>query len=135
MTDVLNREQRSFCMSRIRGKDTKPEVILRKALWASGHRYKIRNNLPGKPDIIFPGKRVAVYVDGCFWHQCPEHYVKPKSNAKFWERKIAGNVARDAKNNRTLNEIGWSVIRIWEHEIKENPLGSVEKIAVCLSHQ
>lgn len=128
MVDVLSTDQRSYCMSRIRGRDTGPEKILRKALWAAGLRYRIKNKLPGKPDLVFFGKKIAVFVDGCFWHGCPKHYVKPKSNTDFWEEKIAGNVARDLRTNINLNERGWLVIRIWEHQIKQDLAGCTRSI-------
>src|SRR3990167_909880 len=101
--DVLNPEQRSYCMSRIKGKNTKPEVALRKALWGLGFRYRIKSRLPGKPDIVFPALKVAIFVDGCFWHKCPEHYISPKTRVDFWEKKISGNVERDEIKNTFSN--------------------------------
>ena len=128
MADVLTAEQRSYCMSQIRGRDTIPEVSLRKALWAAGLRYRLNFKLPGKPDIVFPRSRVAVFVDGCFWHACPIHSTRPATNAKFWRKKIESNIRRDKEVNRQLEELGWSVIRIWEHEIRENLDGVVGRI-------
>ncbi|MGO2241105.1 MAG: very short patch repair endonuclease [Halomonas sp.] len=128
MSDVLPPEQRSYCMSQIKGKNTKPEVALRKALWGLGYRYRIRNRLPGKPDLVFPSLRTAVFVDGCFWHKCPDHFVQPKTRAQFWLDKISSNVARDQQNNESLISKGWQVVRIWEHEIKE----SLEHAAACV---
>jgi len=119
MTDVLTSEQRSYNMSRIRGRDTKPELRLRKALWAAGLRYRVRNSLPGKPDIVFPSARLAVFVDGCFWHGCPEHLTWPKSNADFWRRKIKRNIKRDREIDAELEKIGWKGRRYWEHEITD----------------
>src|SRR4051794_33740524 len=95
MADVLNPEQRSRCMSRIKGKNTKPELMLRKALWAAGLRYRLHTRLPGRPDLTFSGSRVVVFVDGCFWHSCPKHRTTPKTNAAFWNAKIGRNTARD----------------------------------------
>lgn len=118
--DVLTKSQRSFCMSQIKGKDTKPEITLRKSLWNLGYRYRVRNKLPGKPDIIFPGLRAVIFVDGCFWHKCPEHYQPPITRADFWDKKITGNVERDKKNNSLLKAEGWLVLRVWEHEVKQN---------------
>ena len=132
MTDVLTPEQRSYCMSRIRGRDTKPELLLRTALWAAGLRYRLANRLPGKPDIVFPGRRVAVFVDGCFWHGCPEHYKRPFSNTEFWDAKISGNRERDNRRTKELRKAGWKVIRIWDHEIKKNPLRVVNKVVRAL---
>lgn len=117
-TDVLTRSQRSHCMSRIRGRDTKPEVMLRKELWRLGLRYRIHHGLPGRPDIVFPSRRVVIFVDGCFWHRCPLHWQAPKNNAEFWERKIAANQLRDERVTRDLEEAGWRVIRIWEHQVR-----------------
>ena len=99
---------------------TKPEILLRKLLFADGFRYRVNYKVPGAPrrtiDIAFPGKRVAVFVDGCFWHGCPEHASWPKSNAQFWRDKIEANRARDADTDRRLSASGWRVIRVWAHE-------------------
>ncbi|RLT91262.1 MULTISPECIES: very short patch repair endonuclease [unclassified Ketobacter] len=133
MTDVLTKEQRSYCMSQIRAKNTKPEVILRKALWRMGWRYRINNKLPGKPDLIYPSLKVAIFIDGCFWHKCPKHYQAPKSRASFWEKKIQGNVTRDQRNNELLQSDGWLVVRVWEHEIKESLTDTVKYISEILS--
>lgn len=117
MTDVLTREQRSFCMSRIRGRDTTPEVLLRKALWARGLRYRLKTRLPGKPDLVFPRFHTVVFVDGCFWHSCPQHRVMPRKRRNFWERKLAANVQRDRSVTKALRAAGWQVVRVWEHEV------------------
>ena len=97
MSDVLSRAQRSYCMSRIRGRDTSPEVRLRKELWRRGLRYRLSSKLPGKPDLVFPACQTAVFVDGCFWHRCPQHFTAPRSNADFWRRKVDANVERDRR--------------------------------------
>nr|WP_172649152.1 very short patch repair endonuclease [Bradyrhizobium elkanii] len=123
--DVLTPRQRSHCMSRIRGRDTKPELILRRALWSAGLRYRLHHKVTGRPDIAFPGSRVAVFCDGCFWHGCPDHSVSPKTNASFWRSKIGKNRARDERVAAALTAEGWKVIRFWEHEIKSDP----EKLA------
>ncbi|WP_028313651.1 very short patch repair endonuclease [Desulfatibacillum aliphaticivorans] len=119
-TDVLTRTQRSRCMSRIKGKNTKPETSLRKALWAKGLRYRIHYNLPGKPDIVFVSAKLIVFVDGCFWHLCPIHGQLPQSNRDFWKTKLEKNVVRDKKITQELESKGWTVLRVWEHEIKED---------------
>ena len=120
MTDVLTKKQRSFNMSQIKGKDTKPEVILRKQLYARGIRgYRIHYKLSGKPDIVFLKKKIAIFVDGCFWHKCPLCFVKPKTRAKFWTKKIESNIKRDTTVKELLEKEGWIVLRIWEHEIKK----------------
>ncbi len=118
--DVLTPEQRSFCMSQIRGKDTKPETMLRKALWSLGFRHRKMSDLAGKPDIVYPYLKTVIFVDGCFWHKCPEHYRPPKTRADFWEKKISENVERDTKNNTLLQAQGWLVLRVWEHDIKQS---------------
>lgn len=111
-------------MSRIKASDTKPEVALRRALWRAGLRYRLKQKLPGKPDLTFPAARLVVFVDGCFWHACPEHRTRPKTNAAFWRDKIGSNVARDRIVNAKLEKEGWNVLRFWEHEV-EKDLGAV----------
>lgn len=128
MSDVLTKSQRSYCMSKIRGKDTTPELALRKTLWKMGYRYRLKNKLPGKPDIVFPGVKLAVFIDGCFWHGCPEHNTTPKSNAQFWAVKLNKNKERDRKVNELLMDAGWEVLRFWEHEIKKDLELVVRKI-------
>lgn len=127
MADVLTEKQRSFCMSRIKGRDTKPEVTLRKELWRLGFRYRLRSKLPGKPDLVFPKYRAVLFVDGCFWHGCPRHMVRPKTNYSFWADKVRQNKARDRRVNKILKNNGWRVIRVWEHDIR------VGKTAGCLN--
>src|SRR6185437_5040614 len=130
MHDVLTPTQRSHCMSRIRSRDTKPEVRLRKALWSLGLRYRLGSRLPGKPDAVFPTDRVALFVDGCFWHQCSKHAVKPKTNEIFWRSKLKANVDRDKRINRELRALGWRVIRVWEHDIKSNTEGLALRLSL-----
>ena len=127
-TDVMTPAQRRKCMSNIKGRDTGPEVSLRSALWAAGLRYRLRQNLPGKPDITFGMPRLAVFVDGCFWHGCPLHATKPKARRKFWRDKLRGNKIRDRKVNIQLRKIGWDVYRVWEHEVARNSALAVQKI-------
>ncbi|MFW7380185.1 MAG: very short patch repair endonuclease [Oligoflexus sp.] len=119
---MLTREQRSYCMSQIKGSETTPEVRLRKLVWSQGYRYRKKSRLPGRPDLIFPSAKIAVFVDGCFWHMCPQHFQWPKSNSSFWMEKLSRNVARDEMVNEKLNAIGWIVLRLWEHEVKDNPM-------------
>lgn len=126
--DVLTPEQRHRNMSNIRSRNTKPELLLRKVLWERGLRYRLKNDLPGKPDIIFKKYRLAIFVDGCFWHGCPEHYIEPKTRTSFWKSKINGNIERDKKNNSYLADMGWTVLRFWEHEIKNNPHNAADKV-------
>ena len=103
-----------------KGRDTRPEMALRSAVHALGLRYRVGiRPLPGlrrTADMVFPRARVAVFLDGCFWHGCPDHCRPARRNAAFWQDKIAGNVARDADTDARLREAGWSVIRVWEHE-------------------
>ena len=109
--------KRSALMSRIRGSDTTPELLLRQRLWSDGLRYRLKYKVPaGRPDLVFPGARVVVFMDGCFWHGCPDHYVRPSSRSTFWAQKLAENVERDQRQTRELEAAGWRVIRIWEHE-------------------
>jgi DNA mismatch endonuclease, patch repair protein len=120
MTDVLTPSQRSFCMSRIQGRDTSPELRLRRSLWRLGLRYSLRRNLPGKPDLTFPRHKAVLFVDGCFWHSCPEHSVRPRTNSAFWNAKLQANARRDREVNAKLAQLGWRVVRVWEHEVKDN---------------
>lgn len=102
-----------------RKKDTGPERALRSALHGRGLRYRLHARLDGvacQVDIVFSRVRVAVFVDGCFWHRCPEHGVRPRTNAHYWDAKIARNVERDDRNNQELEVAGWTVVRVWEHE-------------------
>lgn len=115
-------------MSAIRGKDTKPELLLRKALWKLGRRYRVRYNLPGRPDIVFPADRIAIFIDGCFWHSCPEHFQQPETNAEFWKDKIQRNILRDKKVTQQLTKEGWTVLRFWEHDIKNDLDACINKV-------
>ncbi|MEN8134940.1 MAG: very short patch repair endonuclease [Thermodesulfobacteriota bacterium] len=132
MSDVLTPSQRSYCMSRIKGKNTVPELRLRKALWSAGYRYRIKNRLPGKPDLVFVGAKVAVFVDGCFWHGCPVHATHPKLNADFWTTKLKRNICRDKEVNKVLTKEGWVVVRVWEHELKDDIASVVHRISLTL---
>lgn len=120
MVDVMTPEQRRRCMSRIKGRDTGPELRLRRALWARGLRYRVNYKLPGRPDIAFVKSRVAIFVDGCFWHGCPDHSVRPKTNAVFWAKKLEGNCARDVRVSEELESRKWKVVRFWEHQIMDD---------------
>jgi len=134
MTDVLTKKQRSYCMSRIHAKDTQPEIILRKTISGAGIRgYRLHYKLPGRPDIVFPRRKIAIFIDGCFWHKCPECFIKPETNRKFWSKKIDSNVKRDKIVNAELKTKGWQVIRIWEHEIENQKLNK-KKIIDKIRH-
>lgn len=119
-TDFLKPEERSERMSRIRGQgNLTTELRLAKLLRALGMKgWRRHVQMFGRPDFVFRAKRVVIFVDGCFWHGCPHHYIKPATNAAFWEQKISANRKRDRLVNRTLRESGWSVLRIWEHELR-----------------
>ena len=106
-------------MSAIRSKNTKPEVVLRKALFAKGCRYRIHYGTH-KIDIAFPKKKVAIFVDGCFWHGCPLHSHLPKSNKEYWVPKLTKNKIRDMETTKILENEGWLVLRFWEHELKSD---------------
>jgi DNA mismatch endonuclease (patch repair protein) len=109
---------RSKQMSRIRSTNTKPEKVLRSALWARGLRYRLHAKTPmGRPDVVFPTQQVAVFIDGCFWHGCPDHYVRPRSRVDFWSNKLRENVERDSRQTLALEAAGWRVIRFWEHTV------------------
>lgn len=107
-------------MSRQRRRDTAPEVSLRRLLHAQGFRYRVAWPVPGMPrrtaDIAFTKAKVAVFIDGCFWHACPEHGTMPASNGDWWQNKLATNQARDLATNAHLQALGWTVVRAWEHE-------------------
>lgn len=120
-------------MSRNRGRDTKPEIRLRKACWAIGMRYTLNAKLLGRPDFIFPVKKVAVFVDGCFWHGCPEHYQAPITRADFWRTKIEKNRARDRHVTDELRAQGWTVVRIWEHVVRSDLPNAVSLVKSALS--
>lgn len=121
MADKLSSTQRKYCMSRIRGKNTKPEILVRKGLHARGFRFRLHNkNLPGSPDIVLPKYGVAIMINGCFWHghKGCKYATKPKSNVEFWEAKIARNRHRDEVTNAHLEALGWHVITVWECELR-----------------
>jgi len=133
MTDVLTPEQRKLNMSCIRAKNTGPEVKLRKLLYAEGVRgYRIHYKLPGKPDIVFTKKRIAIFIDGCFWHKCPDCFQEPETRKEFWMKKIQSNIDRDKRVNEQLKNDAWTIVRIWEHEIRKDPDNTVKKILLLL---
>jgi len=125
---------RSEQMARIRGSDTSPEIALRKALWARGLRYQLRvRAVTSRPDIAFVRGRVAVFVDGCFWHGCPIHYARPRSRESFWSAKLVANIDRDSRQSIVLEAAGWKVVRLWEHELVLNLAGAVEQVELALT--
>lgn len=121
MADVFTPEQRHNCMSKVRSTNTRPEIKLRKALFEKGFRYRVNvKTLPGKPDIVLPKYRTAIFVNGCFWHGhsgC-KYYTVPETNVEFWVEKVRKNKERDAVNVQRLESLSWSVVTIWECELK-----------------
>lgn len=117
-----------------RGRDTRPELALRRALHARGARYFVnRRPLPSfrrTADLLFPRKKVAVFVDGCFWHGCPIHHTVSKTNAAYWRDKVSRNIARDQETDEVLRREGWTVVRLWEHEPLEE---AVAKVLIALT--
>ncbi|WP_374533773.1 very short patch repair endonuclease [Phenylobacterium sp.] len=122
MTDVFTPEKRSAVMRRVKGRDTSPELKVRRALTALGARYRLnRKDLPGSPDIVMAGRRLAIFVHGCFWHghDCARGSRVPKANREYWTAKVARNVARDARAAADLAAAGWRVETIWECDLKD----------------
>lgn len=130
MADVFTKEERSRVMSRIRSKNTKAELILKDYLKGTYLRYQPK--IRGKPDFGNKSKKIAVFVDGCFWHKCPKCFKAPKTNKKYWNPKIDRNVQRDKEVNRKLRKDGWKVLRFWEHDVKKNSEKIAKKIAQIL---
>ena len=122
MADVHTPEQRSYNMSRIHGKNTKPEELVRKYLFSQGFRYRKNDaRLPGKPDIVLPKYKTVIFVNGCFWHghEGCRYFIWPKNNAEFWKAKISGNIQRDEQCIHLLKDQGWNVLVVWECELKK----------------
>lgn len=120
---------RSKTMAAVRSNNTQPELQLRKALWAAKIRgYRMNVPLPGKPDIVFSRPHLAVFVDGCFWHRCPQCFRMPKTRREYWEPKIARNASRDREVDELLRRQHWTVLRFWEHEIEKQLPQCVERV-------
>lgn len=131
MADIFSKETRSKIMSKIRGKDTQPEILLRKALFRKGYRYSLNHRfkeLNFKPDLVMVSRKTCVFIDGCFWHGCKKCYRPPKSNKRYWIPKIRRNVERDRQQDKYLKKNGWKVIRVWGHEINRDLNKVVKKI-------
>jgi DNA mismatch endonuclease (patch repair protein) len=121
MTDVHDKTTRSYNMSRIKGKNTKPEMLVRKFLYKNGFRYRLNySKLPGKPDIVLPKYKTVIFINGCFWHghKGCKFFVVPKTRTEWWIDKINGTIERDENKNRELEKIGWAVKTLWECELK-----------------
>jgi len=128
MADVVDKATRSRMMAGIHGKDTKPELIVRSFLHRAGLRFRLQAKLPGKPDLVLPKYRAAVFVHGCFWHRHEDcrYATMPASNAAFWKEKFAANVRRDSRVKQKLEEMGWRVLVIWSCELDERTLTELE---------
>lgn len=123
MADVHSKETRSYNMSKIKGKDTKPEMLVRKFLFANGFRYRLHDKkLPGKPDIVLPKYKTVIFVHGCFWHghEGCKYFVVPKTRTEWWLNKINHNIENDQKANIALQNEGWKILTIWECDLKSN---------------
>ena len=122
MTDIYDKEKRSWVMSRISGKNTQPEIIVRKLAYSMGYRYRINYpKLPGKPDIVFTKLKKVIFIHGCFWHghECCKKSKKPSTNQEFWDKKINDTISRDYKKIEELQTLGWSVLVIWQCELND----------------
>lgn len=121
-------------MSALKRKDNDAELAVRRLLHRAGMRYRVHYPVPGVPrrtvDIAFPRARVAVFIDGCFWHGCPDHGTRPTSNAEWWSAKLGANMARDANTTGVLEQLGWTVVRVWEHE---RPAEVTEQVVAALA--
>ena len=127
--DTVTREKRSEIMSKIRSKNTVPELVMQTELLLRGHHPEMWiSALPGKPDFVFYRNRLAVFVDGCFWHGCPRHGSEPKTNRSFWLEKFRNNRARDRRVTARLRRMGWCVLRFWECRVKEHVADCVVEI-------
>ena len=140
MTDVVDKATRSRMMSGIRGRDTKPELFVRRTLHAQGFRYRLGGaGLPGRPDLVFPSRKVVVFIHGCFWHKHDCRFFKwPETNREFWLQKINKNVVRDHIALSTLESMGWTVLVVWECELRETrfklPNHAIESISRVLKN-
>jgi DNA mismatch endonuclease (patch repair protein) len=117
-------------MGRVRRSGTSCELVFRSAIHQAGYRYRLKSstNLPGTPDIVLPKFKLAIFVDGCFWHGCPNHGTMPKTNTQFWKAKIQRNKKRDKQVDIALKKLGWRVLRVWEHEVKCDTARIVKRI-------
>jgi DNA mismatch endonuclease (patch repair protein) len=135
MADTISAEHRSWNMSRITGRNTKPELLLRSLLHRAGFRFRLHaKELPGRPDIVLPKYRIAVFVHGCFWHRHPgcRNATMPSTRTEFWAAKFDGNVKRDARNTATLEETGWTVLTVWECDLKSDPQAVVTRFSEAI---
>lgn len=132
--DNLPKETRSRIMASIKGKNTRPEVLVRKLIWAQGRRYRVHDRrVSGTPDISNKRCKLAVFIDGCFWHGCASCYREPTTNVSFWRNKLKANRQRRAKIKRQLKSGGWVVLEFWEHEVLSNPSKVANKVGKYMS--
>jgi len=136
MTDIVDKATRSRMMSGIRGKDTRPEVLIRKALHAQGFRYRLHDkSLPGKPDLTFPRYKAVIFIHGCFWHGHPCRYFKvPQTRTDFWLDKINSNRQRDSRQLVQLQQAGWRVLVVWECATRKNETLSKDMLIDCIAN-
>jgi DNA mismatch endonuclease (patch repair protein) len=137
MADVHSKETRSYNMSKIRGKDTKPEILVRKFLHHNGYRFRLHvKDLPGKPDIVLPKYKTVIFVNGCFWHGHKEckYFILPKTRTEWWENKINGTIDKDMKSRDILISKGWKVTEVWECDLKKNKVDvTLENLLIEIS--
>jgi len=135
MADIFTKAKRSDVMSKIRGRGNKDTELALAKLFRQNKitGWRRHQKIFGKPDFVFPKLKLAVFVDGCFWHGCPRHATKPKSNRSFWHKKLSTNKKRDVLVNQQLRKLGWRVIRIWECALKKNPLNCLRRIQRVLN--
>jgi DNA mismatch endonuclease (patch repair protein) len=130
LADNLSREKRSKVMASIRSKNTKPEIMIRKILWSKGKRYRLHDrSIPGIPDISNKSKKVAIFIDGCFWHGCSVCYKEPRTNVDYWRNKILQNKQRRVLVVSKLQKDDWKILQFWEHQVIQDAKGIVKEIS------
>lgn len=133
MTDTVSKSTRSKIMSAIKSMSRLEQLFMVGMVFAGKSDFAMHGwGLPGKPDLVFVNEKIAIQVDGCYWHCCPDHGSMPKSNEEFWRKKFIGNVGRDSRNNLVLRNMGWKVIHVWECEIRADMEGTVNKVIRCM---
>lgn len=132
MADHLTKKQRSYCMSQIKSKWTTLDKMAHKYLKGNKIKHKMYPKIIGSPDLVLKDKKVAIFLNGCFWHSCPKCYKKPKNNALFWKKKRIHNICRDKTNILNLRKSGWKVLNFWEHDFKKNPQKFISKVRNAL---
>jgi len=134
MPEIFDKTKRSDIMAKVKGKNTMPELVIRKLLFKMGYRYRLHcNDLPGKPDIVLPKYNYVVFVHGCFWHSCPScrrAQIRPVNNAEYWNNKLDRNIERDKNNKKKLKKLGWNVLVIWECETKK---AKIDKLSLKIA--